>query len=174
MPPVTVALPFHRVTPREEEKYRTCVPLLTLNAAAGAFGPSQDVEPKDWVVPNTTRRLGPGIFVAQVVGRSMEPLIPDGSWCLFRSPVEGTRQGKVVLVQHRDIADPETGGTYTVKRYRSRKTADADGWRHVEIRLEPETPEFAPIVLHEREAGEVHVVAEFLQVLHVGTHLPGP
>jgi hypothetical protein len=37
----------------------------------------------------------------------------------------------VVLVEHRDIADPETGGSYTVKRYRSRKAAGAEGWRHV-------------------------------------------
>jgi SOS-response transcriptional repressor LexA len=162
---VTAALPFRRVTPSEDEKYRTCVPLLALKAAAGAFGAAQDVEAGDWVVPDTSRRLGPGMFVAQVVGRSMEPLIPDGSWCLFRRPVEGSRQGKVVLVEHRDIADPETGGSYTVKRYRSRKAADAEGWRHMEIRLEPENPAFAPIVLREREDGEVHVVAELVQVL---------
>jgi hypothetical protein len=158
-------LPFRRVTPTEDEKYRTCVPVLTLKAAAGAFGASQHVEAGDWVVPETSRRLGPGMFVAQVVGRSMEPLIPNGSWCLFRSPVEGSHQGKVVLVEHRDIHDPETGGSYTVKRYRSRKATDAEGWRHVEIRLAPENPEFAPIVLRESAEGEVRVVAELVEVL---------
>jgi hypothetical protein len=81
-------------TPTRDANYRDCVPLLTLKAAAGAFGGPQDVEPEDWVVPDTSRRLGPGMFVAQVVGRSMEPLIPNGSWCLFRSPVEGSRQGR--------------------------------------------------------------------------------
>jgi len=141
------------------------VPLLTLKAAVGAFGSSQDVEAEDWVAPDTSKRLRPGMFVAQVVGRSMEPRIPDGSWCLFRSPVAGTRQGKIVLVEHRDIADLETGGSYTVKRYRSRKATDAEGWRHVEIRLEPENPEFAPIVLRESAEGEVRVVAELVEVL---------
>ena len=34
-------IPFARVTPRADEKYRTCVPLLTLKAAAGAFGDPQ-------------------------------------------------------------------------------------------------------------------------------------
>jgi len=153
------------VSPAGDEKYRTCVPLLTLKAAAGAFGAAQDVEAEEWVVPATSRRLGPGMFVARVVGRSMEPLIPDGSWCLFRSPVGGSRQGKVVLVEHRDIADPETGGSYTVKRYRSRKAADAEGWRHVEIRLEPENPEFAAIVLRECDEEELRVVAELVEVL---------
>lgn len=60
------------------------------------------------------------MFVIQVVGKSMEPAIPEGSYCLFRTPVEGTRQGKTVLVQLRDATDPETDQRYTVKRYRSR------------------------------------------------------
>ena len=166
-PAAAQTLPFRRVTPREEEKYRTCVPLLTLKAAAGAFGESQAIEAEEWVAPETRRRLQPGMFVAQVVGRSMEPPIPDGAWCLFRSPVEGSRQGKILLVEHRDIHDPETGGSYTVKRYRSHKAADAEGWRHVEIRLEPENPEFAPIVLRESAEGQVRVVAELVEVLQI-------
>jgi type I restriction enzyme R subunit len=158
--------PFRRVTPQERDKFRTCVPLLTLKAAAGAFGDVQAVEPDGWVEPNTKQRLCPGMFVAQVVGRSMEPGIPDGAWCLFRSPVEGTRQGRVVLVQHRDIDDPETGGSYTVKRYESRKESDGTGgWRHTEIRLLPENPDFAPIILRDVRDDEFHVIAEVVEVL---------
>ncbi len=158
--------PFRRVTPREEDKYRTCVPLLTLKAAAGAFGNVQAVEADVWVEIKTSRHLRPGMFVTQVVGRSMEPRIPDGAWCLFRSLVEGTRQGRVVLVQHRDIHDPETGGSYTVKRYGSRKESDGAGsWRHSEIRLVPENPEFPPIILRDVRDDEFHVIAEMVEVL---------
>jgi type I restriction enzyme R subunit len=165
-PEAAAVLPFRRVTPREEDKYRTCVPLLTLKAAAGAFGNVQAVEPDGWVEPNTKRRLRPGMFVAQVVGRSMEPRIPDGGWCLFQSPVEGSRRGRVVLVQHRDIDDPETGGSYTVKRYESAKESDGAGsWRHTEIRLLPENPEFAPIILRDIRDDEIHVIAEVVEVL---------
>jgi len=165
-PAAPAVLPFRRVTPREEDKYRTCVPLLTLKAAAGSFGDVQAVEPDGWVEPNSKRRLRPGMFVAQVVGRSMEPGIPDGAWCLFRSPVEGTRQGRVVLVQHRDIDDPETGGSYTVKRYESRKESDGAGsWRHTEIRLVPENTEFSPIILRGVRDDEFHVIAEVVEVL---------
>ena len=68
-------------------------------------------------------QLRPGMFVAQVVGRFMEPAIPDGAWCLFRAPVEGTRQVKTVLVQLRDGTDPETGERYTAfKANRSRSS----------------------------------------------------
>ncbi|MHB0928821.1 MAG: type I restriction enzyme subunit R domain-containing protein [Candidatus Nanopelagicales bacterium] len=158
--------PLRRVNPAEKDKYRTCVPLYTLKAAAGVFGDSQAVEPDGWVEPNTQRRLRTGMFVAQVVGRSMEPKIPDGGWCLFSSPVEGSRQGRIVLVQHRDIHDPETGGSYTVKRYESQKEVDGSGgWRHSEIRLVPENSDFAPIVLREGIDDVLRVIAEVVDVL---------
>jgi type I restriction enzyme R subunit len=159
---------FRRVTPEEKDKYRTCVPLFTLKAAAGAFSNAQAVEPDGWVELNTHRRLCPGMFVAQIVGHSMEPKILDGGWCLFRSPVEGSRQGRIVLVQHRDIHDPETGGSYTVKRYESQKESDGAGsWRHTEIRLLPENPNFVPIILRDVRDDEFHIIAEVVDVLTI-------
>ncbi len=95
----------------------------------------------------------------------MEPAIIDGSYCLFAAPVAGTRQGKTVLVQLRDAADPETGERYTVKRYESEKTKDGDSWRHARITLKPVNPDFQPIVLTKAEEGELQVVAELVEVL---------
>lgn len=105
------------------------------------------------------------MFVAQVVGQSMEPAIPDGAYCIFRAPVEGTRQGKTVLVQMRDAMDPETGERYTVKRYESEKVQDGDSWRHARIILKPVNPDFEPIVLTGAEEGELQIIAEFVEVL---------
>jgi hypothetical protein len=144
------------------------VPLVTLKAAAGAFSDTQQVEEQaqDWVAVESKQRLRPGMFVAQVVGKSMEPRIPDGSWCLFVGPVEGTRQGRVVLVQHRDIHDPDTDARFTVKRYESEKVANGEGgWRHSVIRLLPINPAYQPIVLKDIEEGEISVIAEFVEVL---------
>jgi SOS-response transcriptional repressor LexA len=122
------------------------------------------VEASAWVeVPG--QKLAPGMFVARVVGRSMEPGIPHGAWCLFMSPVTGSRQGKVVLAQHRDISDPDTGGSYTVKRYRSAKRVAQHGrWEHDKVILEPLNRDFEPIVLHEIEEGEVRVIAQVMKV----------
>ena len=155
------------VEPVAEERYVSCVPLVPLRAAAGAFSDQQLVEEDrfEWTEVESRRPLRPGMFVAQVVGRSMEPVIPDGAWCLFRRPVEGTRQGKTVLVQLRDAADPETGDRYTVKRYNSTKTRDGDSWRHRRITLRPANPEFDPIVLPGTNEGELQVIAEFVEVL---------
>ncbi len=151
-----------------EERYQNYVPLFDLRAAAGSFGAVQVVEAVGWIRPPTQRRLRPGMFVAQIVGQSMEPLIPDGAWCLFASPVEGSRQGKIALVEHHDISDPDTGGSYTVKRYESQKIHDASGlWRHTLIRLVPVNPDYDPIVITEATEGELKVIAAMLEVLDI-------
>jgi hypothetical protein len=156
------------VTPKSEERYVRCVPLVPLKAAAGSFGEPQSISDGDWdwVEIDARSSLRPGMFIAQVVRRSMEPAIPDGSYCLFSSPVTGTRQGKVVLVQLRDSIDPETGQRYTVKRYESAKaTADDGTWRHVRVTLKHSNHEFQPIELTCEDEGSVEVVAELLEVI---------
>ena len=161
--------PLRLVAPvAESARYVNSVPFVPLQAAAGAFGDPQAV-PDDsdweWVEVDTARSLRPGMFVAQVVGKSMEPRIPDGAYCLFASPVTGTRQGRTVLVQLHDTVDPDTGQRFTVKRYRSEKTADEDGWRHVRIVLEPVNSEFLPIELQADDEDSVAVVAELVEVI---------
>ncbi len=155
------------VTGNPEERYVNCVPLVPLRIAAGAFSDLQYVEEQDfdWVAFNTSHRLRQGMFVAQVEGESMLPTIPDGAYCLFRAPVEGTRQGKTVLVQLRDAIDPETGARYTVKRYESEKVMEGNSWRHTKITLKPNNSVFDPIVLTEADEDDVAVIAEFLEVV---------
>jgi len=158
------------VQPTAAERYVTCLPLIPLKAAAGAFSDPQRVpeehEWENWVSVDLGRKLHRGMFVAKVVGQSMEPRIPDGSYGVFAAPVEGTRQGKVVLAQLRNEVDPESGERYTVKLYESEKSTDADGtWRHVKVTLRPLNRDFQPIVLTTEDEGAVAVIAEFLRAL---------
>jgi hypothetical protein len=139
-----------------------------LRAAAGTFGEPQTIPEWDqeWVEIDSRCKLKPGMLVAQVVGKSMEPAIPDGSYCLFRSPVAGTRQGKTVLVQLRDAADPETGERYTLKRYQSEKAVSDEGtWRHGRVTLRPTNVAYQPIELTCDDEEAVQVIAEVLEVL---------
>ncbi len=137
------------------------VPLYTLRAAAGTLGSAREVEPIGWVQPSARRPVRPNMFAAQVVGKSMEPLIPSGALCLFRRLDGGDPERRIVLVQHRDIHDVETGGSYTVKRF-TRKTG-AKG--RIEVRLESLNPKFPPIVLTEKPGTDVKVIAEFVEVI---------
>ncbi|MGV2335345.1 MAG UNVERIFIED_CONTAM: hypothetical protein LVR18_14930 [Planctomycetaceae bacterium] len=84
--------------PAASERYVTCLPLIPLRAAAGAFGDPQhipdDSEWSQWISIDIGRKLRRGMFVAQVVGKSMEPRIPDGSFCIFAAPVNGNPPGQ--------------------------------------------------------------------------------
>jgi type I restriction enzyme R subunit len=166
--PDRVIVPFTRVAPADLIPFKNAVPLYALEAAAGGFSGDQVPEAEDWVMPGGSTAPGAGLFVARVVGESMNRRIPNGAYCLFRHPVEGSRDGRVLLVEQESITDPDHGGRYTVKVYRSRREASDDGsWRHAEIRLEPDThvPGYEPIVLAEMPDDAVRVVAELVEVL---------
>ena len=141
--------------------FMTHLPLYSLKAAATKFGEDREVESEGWVKAPPRLRLTPDMFVARVVGRSMEPRIPDGSLCVFRAGVTGSRQGKLVLVER--FGTTETSARYTIKKYTSKKTQTGEEeWEHALVRLEPVNPEFEGFEL---KAGEARVIAEFVQVL---------
>lgn len=137
----------------------THLPLYTLQAAATRFGEDAEVSESGWRRVDGVR-LTERMFVAQVVGRSMEPAIPDGSFCIFRSPVVGSRDGKRLLIEQ--FGATETSSRYTVKRYSSTKVHSDDSWEHASIRLHPLNPEFPAFDL---EDGTFRVIAEFVRTL---------
>jgi phage repressor protein C with HTH and peptisase S24 domain len=143
-------------------RFVTHLPRYSLAAAAGRFLENQEVREEGWEETPPNLRLTPEMFVARVVGHSMEPRIPDGSLCIFRTGVQGSRQGRLVLVERRGGAEE----SYTVKRYTSRKKQLASGeWEHERIRLEPLNQEFEAWDL-DPEEGRFRIVAEFVQLLY--------
>jgi SOS-response transcriptional repressor LexA len=147
------------------ERFKTLLPLYSLKAAAGYFGNGEAVQVEAWIEVDDFGPLDEQMFVARAVGRSMEPKIHDGDYCVFRAKPSGTRQGKIVLAQYRGPADPETGGAFTVKRYRSEKEFTDDSWQHARIVLEPFNRAYEPIVVTAESEDAVQVLAEFLGVL---------
>lgn len=164
-------IPLRQATQFDRDSGLPSAPVVDLRIAAGTFSDSQALEEsaETWVALPDWIRPQPGLFVAQVVGESMNRRIPNGSWCLFRAHPTGTREGKVVVVQHRSIADPDTGGRYTVKLYTSQKVPSEVGeWSHLRITLHPDSdqPRYQPIVLTVDDANEdFRVIAELLMVL---------
>lgn len=97
-------------------KWVDYLPVFSLEAACGNFGRGMAVEPQGWAKCPPGVKPDRNMFVARVAGRSMEPRLHHGDYCVFRANVGGTRNNKIVLVQHSSIADPDTGGSYTVKK----------------------------------------------------------
>lgn len=161
-------LPFRHISPPEARPFENCVPLYDLKIAASGFSGEQEIEDFEWVELSDAFRPNRNLFVAQVVGESMNRRIPNGSWCLFRFNPAGSRQGKVVLVQHREIQDTDTGGHFTVKVYESEKRKEADGtWQHTKIILRPDSTDsgYQPITFTLDQAERLQVIAELVAVL---------
>jgi hypothetical protein len=144
---------------------KTHVRVCTLQAVATSFTEQRMPEVIGWKRLDGIFKLNEDMFIAKVVGKSMEPTIKDGSWCLFRPDQGGSRNGKIVLVESRRISDPETNASYTIKRYFSEKAVTEDTFRHIKIILRPDNKDFRDIVLEEVQEGDFHVVAEFIAVL---------
>lgn len=152
----------------ENLQFRDYLPVLSLEAVASSFGKETQVgqEPIGWIKANIPRALNKDMFVAKVVGKSMEPTISDGSYCVFRFDKGGTRNGLVVIVECHSISDPETSRQFTIKRYKSEKEYFSDGtWRHKKIILSPDNKDFKDIILEDVPAIEFRVVAELVAIL---------
>lgn len=154
---------YLQYVPSTVRRFVTHLPHYSLAVAAGKFLENQEVTEEGWVEAPPDLKLTREMFLARVAGRSMEPLIPDGSLCVFRAGVTGSRQGRLVLVE---ALGRGSNDRYTIKRYRSEKTQDAGGsWAHQRIRLEPLNPEFEAWDLDPEDQENVHVIAEFVRVL---------
>jgi uncharacterized protein len=166
--PESAVLPFRILAASELATVSNRVRYFpTIEAAAGALSATQAADEAVWVEVPETYRVSSDMFVVKVVGESMNRRIPNGSWCLFRHNPVGSRDGKIVLVQHHSIRDPENGGQYTIKRYRSSKKASDDTWTHAAITLWPESSDrsYLPISIPATDAADFKVIGEFVSML---------
>lgn len=147
--------------------YGNAVPFYDLQAAAGGFSEFQYVEHKNWVAVPQGVVAGENLFACQVVGESMNKIIPNGSTCLFRLNPGGSRNGKIVLVECAESQDGDAGSRFTVKEYESIKIDTKDGWQHQRIRLKPRStnPDFVTLEISSDDEYRYRVVGEFVCVI---------
>jgi len=153
-----------------KEENTPYVPFYPLEIAAGGFADSRVMDnAQHWInIKNIVLRhaLTDDLFVSKIHGQSMEPLIPDGSYCLFRYGVAGSRNNKALLVKKDGIIDPDLQTSFTIKRYFSEKKPNSEyGWIHQKIELRPENPDYEAITIEQDNAEDFTVVAEFLSVM---------
>lgn len=162
------SVPKLRIEPEvnDEVKYIDFLPLYSIRAACGYFGEGEIVDENGWMKVEGMGKLNRNMFIVQAVGHSMEPLIHDGDYCVFRANPAGSRQGKIVLAEHHNYYDPDYTGSYSIKTYTSKKSFDAEGnWTHEEIVLQPKNSNYSPIIIEEENADEFRIVGEFIGIL---------
>lgn len=159
---VPVYLPQDEVVP-----FVNSIPVYDLRVAAGTFGELQNVSDCHWILPPPRYQPSKDLFACTVIGESMNRVIPNGSLCLFRKYSGGSRNGKIVLVEHTNLQDPDFGSSYTIKEYHSKKIIDSEHWSHESITLKPLTnnSEYSDIEIFENEIESIKVIGYFESVL---------
>ncbi len=157
--------PFEVVAaPRGKNPPPDVVPYIGYDIAAGGF---EHIERSvRWVKPRTTRRLHRDHFVARVIGRSMEPTIRDGEYCIFsrRVPTD-IENGAVVLAKYGGHVDADTSTSFTVKRFHGVPAPRGSEQRWSRVELRPENPSFVPLVIEGDRLADLAIVAELFDVL---------
>jgi len=145
------------------------VPFIDIHVAAGEFSSSRQQQQQQWIELPYDLREKEKHFVCQVVGESMNTVIPNESYCLFQYDEGGTREGKIVLVQSTEIQDPDFGSGYTVKEYSSTKHTSEEGWQHTSITLKSRSsyPGYNDIELHDDGLHMFKVLGIFKKVLYL-------
>ena len=147
--------------------FENSIPLYDLKVAAGEFGQIQQVEDIKWIHPPSNYRPSKDLFACQIIGDSMNKVIPNGSYCLFRKYSGGSRNGQIVLAEHTDVQDSDFGSCYTVKEYHSKKVSDGGQWKHNAIVLKPLSTDlgYTDLVLENQTTSTFRVIGIFECVL---------
>ena len=152
----------------EESRGVFTIPLFDFHAAAGSFSEMQFEKDYSQIEVQEKYADNDDYFACKVVGESMNKRIPNGSICIFKKYDGGSRNGKIVLVENRDIQDPDFNSAFTVKTYSSQKSITNEGWEHTEIILKPNSNDdsFQDIVIDKERGEGMKVIGEFVAVLN--------
>jgi SOS-response transcriptional repressor LexA len=144
------------------------IPLYDFYAAAGSFSEMQSSN--DYTLLEVPEKCfaNKEYFACKIIGESMNRVIPNGSICLFKPYTGGSRNGKIVLIENRDIQDEDFNSAFTIKTYSSEKLISEDGWEHTSIVLRPNSYDasFKNIIIMEGNGAEMRVVGEFVEILN--------
>ena len=143
---------------------RHSVPVYDLWAAAGPAGNESRVPAVvAWAqLPKGRRTPTEGLFLAQAHGNSMEPLVQDGAWCLFRQPVTPPLLGRVVLVRTAPTGEGDSGH-FQIKRIGALQLED-DG-EGVCVRLDSLNPAVPSITVRAAGEAELQALGELVEVV---------
>jgi superfamily II DNA or RNA helicase/HKD family nuclease/phage repressor protein C with HTH and peptisase S24 domain len=150
-----------------EKELRNPIPLYDFYAAAGSFSEIQSE--KDYtLIEGPENSSNSDYFACRIIGESMNRVIPNGSICLFKPYSGGSRNGKILLIENRDVQDPDFNSAFTIKTYSSEKIVTEENWEHNAIVLRPNSFDnsYQNIIITEQNAQDMRVVGEFIRILN--------
>jgi phage repressor protein C with HTH and peptisase S24 domain len=148
-----------------EPTYKNPIPLYDFYAAAGTFSEIQSES--DFTLIEGPANSKSDYFACQIVGESMNRVIPNGSICLFKPDTGGSRNGKIVLVENIDIQDQDFNSAFTIKTYSSEKVVTEESHEHKSIVLRPNSfdSSYKNIIINEENGASMRIVGEFISII---------
>ena len=149
----------------EVNQTRYTIPLYNFYAAAGSFSELQHEKTYTELEVEEKYARNDNYFACKVIGESMNKRIPNGSICIFKKYEGGSRNGKIVLVENRDLVDPDFNSAFTVKTYSSQKDVIDGVPVHTEIVLKPNSYDksYKDINIDKESAVNMRVIGEFIK-----------
>ncbi|WP_293268595.1 DUF3427 domain-containing protein [Neptunomonas sp.] len=166
--PTLKVVPFTIFENVTDDKEQNLIPFYDFYAAAGSFSEMQENKDFNMIEVPLQYSADQKYFSCRVVGESMNRRIKNNSICIFKEPLGGSRNGKIVLVENYGKNDEEYNSSFTIKTYASEKRVSDNGeWEHSVILLKPNSTDslFEDIVLHEDDCDNMRIVGEFVTVL---------
>jgi SOS-response transcriptional repressor LexA len=155
------------VNVKPEPKIVNLIPLYDFHVAAGSFSEMQSNKDFTLIEAQINNNENNDYFACKIYGESMNRVIPNGSICLFKKYTGGSRNGKIVLVENRDIQDEDFNSAFTIKTYSSEKEAYDENWRHTSIVLRPNSYDdsYKEIIINNENGAQMKVIGEFVKIL---------
>jgi superfamily II DNA or RNA helicase/HKD family nuclease len=152
-----------------EEELLNPIPFYDFYAAAGTFSEIQS-EKNFTLIEGPKNNSNNDYFACKIIGESMNRVIPNHSICLFKTYTGGSRNGKILLIENRDIQDPDFNSAFTIKTYTSEKNITEENWEHTSIVLRPNSYDtsYQNIKITPENAANMRVVGEFVEILSEG------
>ena len=147
---------------------KNLIPFYEFHAAAGSFSDMQENKDYEMIEVPSQYSTDNKYFACRVVGESMNRRIDNNSICIFKVPLGGSRNGKIVIVENYGKNDDEYNSSFTIKTYASEKRTSENGeWEHSVILLKPNSTDsrFEDIVLNEEDCENMRIVGEFVAIL---------
>ncbi|MBP3943742.1 DUF3427 domain-containing protein [Sphingobacteriaceae bacterium WQ 2009] len=143
------------------------IPLFNFYAAAGSFSDLQADNAATLIAAPSFVKDAKDYFACKIVGESMNRVIPNGAIALFKHYSGGSRNGKIVLVEHSAMQDEEFNAAFTVKTYSCESLLTEKGDKLKRIQLLPNSYDesFKPIVISEADGENMKIIGEFIDVI---------
>ena len=105
------------------------------------------------------------MFVARIPGDAMAPLIPNGSYCLFRRVAAELPVSKILLLSHAAIDDPLTGNWIVRKASLSSNVGSKEDLNRTVLRLEAANAAVPDQLIELARQTDVNYLGELVSVL---------